>query len=349
MISGDEPHAAFAPCPAGAHPVSRSSTPAGATIPAQPAPRTRTAVRSLLRGAALRVPPVGRLLHQLAALGTADPDTPQVWPPGHYYSPIPSLEDVTRYERQIFSIPPSVPGVDLNGEAQLEQIERLGPATVHIPFGEESDPRYRYNLANELFSYGDGVALFGMLRLLRPRRLMEIGSGFSSALILDTNDLFLDGSMRCTFIEPHPERLFSLLRTADRTQVEIVERRLQDVDLDRFDALEAGDVLFIDSSHVSKAGSDVNRLMFEVLPRLRHGVVVHIHDIFYPFEYPREWIVQGRTWTESYLVHAFLQFNSEFRILLFNSYLAAVHRERVASILPWWGRNPGGSLWLERI
>jgi hypothetical protein len=296
-----------------------------------------------------RVPPVGRLLHQLAALRTADAAAPQAWPPGHYYSPIPSLDDVSRYERQIFGVRTSIPGVDLNEAAQLEQIERLGPATADIPFGEEADPRYRYNLANEFFSHGDGVVLFGMLRLLRPRRLMEIGSGFSSALILDTNDLFLDGGMRCTFIEPHPERLFSLLRTTDRTQVEIVERELQDVDLDRFDALEAGDVLFIDSSHVSKAGSDVNRLMFDVLPRLSRGVVIHIHDIFYPFEYPREWMLEGRTWTEGYLVHAFLQFNSEFRILLFNSFLAAMHRERVASSLPWWGRNPGGSLWLERL
>ena len=88
--------------------------------------------------------------------------------------------------------------------------------------------------------------------------------------------------------------------------------------METFAALEGGDILFIDSTHVLKTGSDVVRLYNEIVPRLNAGVIVHIHDIFYPFEYPRDWVLEGRAWSEAYLVRVFLAFNSEYEILLFN-------------------------------
>jgi predicted O-methyltransferase YrrM len=185
-----------------------------------------------------------------------------------------------------------------------------------------------------------------MLRWLRPRRIVEVGSGHSSALMLDTADERA-WPIKFLFIEPYPDRLKTLLRTSDAAH-EILPVPVQDVLLSRFDALESGDILFIDSSHVAKVGSDVVWLLEAVLPALHAGVVVHIHDIFWPFEYPEVWLRQGRAWNEAYFVRAFLQFNSAFEILWFTSYLTTCHRERVAAKMPLLLRDHGGSLWLRK-
>ena len=92
-----------------------------------------------------------------------------------------------------------------------------------------------------------------------------------------------------------------------------------------FRELHAGDVLFVDSTHVAKVGSDVNHIFFEILPILQPGVVVHFHDIMYPFEYEPKWIYTGVAWNEAYMLRAFLMFNPTFKILLFNSFLAHLH------------------------
>jgi hypothetical protein len=124
---------------------------------------------------------------------------------------------------------------------------------------------------------------------------------------------------------------------------------VQRVPLDVFAQLRAGDVLFIDSSHVVKIGSDVAYLVHEVLPSLAAGVVVHFHDILWPFEYPRDWVLdQGKAWNEAYFVRAFLQFNAAFEILYFNSFIANRHPASLRELLPRCVENPGGSLWLRR-
>jgi len=124
---------------------------------------------------------------------------------------------------------------------------------------------------------------------------------------------------------------------------------VQTVPVAQFKQLEANDVLFIDSSHVVKIGSDVNYLFLEVLPRLRPGVIVHIHDIFLPNEYPRAWVLeQCRFWTEQYLLQAFLSFNSDFEIVFANSYMGRRHADMMKATFPnspWWG---GGSFWMRR-
>ena len=123
---------------------------------------------------------------------------------------------------------------------------------------------------------------------------------------------------------------------------------VQDVSPEHFQSLEANDVLFIDSSHVMKVGSDVVYLLSDVLPSLKRGVVVHFHDIFWPFEYPESWLLDGRAWNEAYGLKAFLQFNSSFEIVFFNSYLSVHHRNILERHLPLFLRNPGGSLWLRK-
>jgi predicted O-methyltransferase YrrM len=270
-------------------------------------------------------------------------------PPGHFYSPFPDLEDYDRRAADLRDPYRDVPAIDLREPEQLDLVDAVGALVADIAFPEHPDPNgtTRYWFDNPAYAHGDGTVLHGMLRHLRPRRVVEVGSGFSSAMILDTVDGWLTGT-ELTFIEPHPGLVRGLLRPGDEQRVTIHEAAVQDVSPDVFDQLDRGDVLFVDSTHVVKAGSDVNHLVFEVLPRLRAGVWVHLHDIFFPFEYPEAWVREGRAWHEAYLVRAFLAFNASFDIRWFQDFLWARHRERLERI-PWVAKNPGANLWLEKV
>jgi hypothetical protein len=270
------------------------------------------------------------------------------WPPGHYYSPIPSLDEVRSRHSQIFHRSDALLEIDPEPNAQLELVRSLSEFAKEARFPDHATDGYRYYFENDFFEYADAVAYHCLLRFLEPARVVEVGSGFSSALLLDTNAKNLKESVECTFIEPYPDRLMGLLMDGDHDQVEIIQMPLQDVDLNIITTLKAKDVLFIDSSHVSKVGSDVNLLISQVLPALDTGVFVHFHDIFYPFEYPEAWVYQGWAWNEAYILRAYLQANDGYRIRLWNSYLAQFHREEVAHALPNWDRRHGASIWLER-
>ncbi len=271
------------------------------------------------------------------------------WPPGHFYSPIPDLADIKRREAEIFPLPPAqIPGVDLNEAGQLRLLHRLSAYYAEQPFADHKQEGVRYLFDNPNYSYGEAIILYAMIRHLRPEKIIETGSGYTSCVILDTNERFCDNRVACTFIEPYPQLLYSLLKPGDVDRVEILPQSLQEIPLARFKALAANDILFIDSSHVCKVGSDVNYLFFEVLPCLADGVYVHFHDIGYPFEYPKQWVYQGRAWNEAYLLRAFLQYNQVFQIQFFNAYLGYAHWNLWADKMPLCGKNPGTSIWLRK-
>jgi hypothetical protein len=257
---------------------------------------------------------------------------------GHFYSPVPSLREVRRHRKEIFdACPREIPGVRLREQEQLDLAERFSSEYYpEQPFSEAF-------LKNDQFRYSDAIILFCMLRHSRPRRLIEVGSGYSSKVTLETNRRFLGNTIECLFIEPFPSE--SLKSAAGNA---ILEKRIQDVPLETFSTLNKGDILFIDSTHVSKVGSDVNHIFFRILPMLRSGVRVHFHDVFYPFEYPEGWIFEGKTWNEDYLLRAFLQFNSDFEIELFPNYLMRFHEEFFRKKMPLCLKDPGGSIWLVR-
>ena len=282
---------------------------------------------------------VAELRRQVAAAGFV--------PAGHFYSPIPDLDDVARDRDRIFDGDVrELPGIDLRDDAQFDLLASFVAYYDELPFTPEPSGGLRYHYENPAYSYCDGILLHCMIRHARPARIIEVGSGYSSCMILDTDERWFDGSIETTFVEPYPELLRSLLRDDDRAR--ILPERLQDVDLDEFRRLAADDILFIDSTHVSKVGSDVNRLVFDILPILAPGVYVHVHDVHFPFEYPEVWIEEGRAWNEAYLLRAFLQFNSDFEVVLMSTYVTRFHRDFVAEHLPLCLRNPGGSLWLRR-
>lgn len=305
--------------------------------------------------AARRLPWLGDLHRYIVALEAerdqlrADLAHWKTWmSPGHFYSPIPSIDEVRAREAELFGPPsPSLPGIDLRGDQQIALIKELARFYDDLPFPRTQSPDLRYWFENWAYSYADAIFLYSMLRHLKPMRVIEVGSGFSSAAMLDTADRWLPETS-FTFIDPDTAALDALLRPADRGGVTVIRAKLQDVALTTFDALEANDILFIDSTHVSKTGSDVNRIIFDILPRLAAGVHVHFHDVFYPFEYPKEWVYEGRAWNEDYILRAFLEFNDAFDIVLFGTWLARFHRELLAELMPLTLENPGGSLWLTR-
>lgn len=130
---------------------------------------------------------------------------------------------------------------------------------------------------------------------------------------------------------------------------QVIPRRLQEVDIEIFAELSASDILFIDSTHVCKIDSDVNHIFFRVLPHLKSGVYIHFHDIFYPFEYPKDWVYQGLAWNEAYVLRSFLQYNQSFRIKLFNTYMAIFYNKEFVDAMPIPLNHIGGSIWLEKV
>jgi predicted O-methyltransferase YrrM len=270
----------------------------------------------------------------------------EFFPPGHYYSAIPSVEDRETFlaQRRTQS---EILGIDLHGERQFELLQRFKDYYAECPFQDEKSDDLRYYYINPSYSYTDALTLYSMLRTFKPRRIIEIGSGYSSAAMLDTAERFLDDTVTFTFIEPYPDLLYSLIKERDKKHA-ILPEKLQDVSQEIFKSLETNDILFIDSTHVSKLGSDVNRIIFEILPSLNPGVLIHVHDIFWPFEYPADWVKQGFAWNEAYLLRAFLEFNNSFEILFFASFLHLYHHDWFQENMPLWLKNSGGNIWLRR-
>jgi predicted O-methyltransferase YrrM len=274
----------------------------------------------------------------------------ETWvPPGHFYSPYPELTEFDKRADQLLSLDSRPEAIALREQEQLELFRELAELLSDVPFPVERRKDFRYFLDNPAYAWGDGLILHAMLRHVKPQRVVEVGSGYSSAMILDTAERWLRPGVELTFIEPYAELLRSLLRRGDDRRVRILELAVQDVEPDVFGQLQAGDILFIDSTHVVKAGSDVNHLFFEVLPRLAAGVVIHIHDIFFPFEYPAPWVHEGRAWQESYLLRAFLMYNSAFEIAWFQHLMWSRHRPELEGLVPDIARNPGGNLWLRKV
>jgi hypothetical protein len=274
----------------------------------------------------------------------------ETWvPTGHFYSPYPDQAEIDRRAEAIFDTSKDPLGIDLRVDEQFALFDQLATLLEDdLPFPADKGDEFRYYFDNPAYAWSDGMILHAMLRHIRPRRIVEVGSGYSSAMTLDTTERWLDGDVELVFVEPYTELLNSLLRPGDEQRVTVLEQAVQEVDLETFTSLAAGDVLFIDSTHVSKAGSDVNHLYFEVLPRLAEGVWVHVHDIFHPFEYSEAWVREGRAWQEAYVLRALLMFSDTFEIRWFQDYMWQHHRQTLEARLPLMAKNSGGNIWLQR-
>jgi hypothetical protein len=278
------------------------------------------------------------------------PCAPLFVPPGHYYSPVvdPGEAERTLAALETAPQPTRLPDVAIDHEAMLRLWGELLPDLNAAPFPDQQSDGFHYFCDNTAYSWGDGLIYYAMLRRWRPRRIVEVGSGYSSALLVDTLARAWPEPCEITFVEPNPEVIEALLG-AELDRFRLIASPVQACPIEVFTSLRSGDFLFIDSTHVLKTGSDVHRELFEILPALAPGVIIHFHDMFWPFEYPRHWAVEeNRSWNELYAMRALLSGNAEYEVLMFNDYMAKVEPALVSETCPRFLFNPGGALWLRK-
>jgi predicted O-methyltransferase YrrM len=271
--------------------------------------------------------------------------------PGHFYNPIPDINEVKQYEQSLFQFhaPHTLKDIDFNENEQFHFVQNIVSVYKELPFTNTKQNNTLYYFDNPNFSYSDAIFLYSMIRVAKPKRIIEIGSGFSSCVTLDTNRLFFDNSIKCTFIEPYPSLLEKLVSNYNH-KVQIISQKVQDVDKELFTSLQENDILFVDSSHVMKTGSDLQHILFNVIPLLNKGVYIHFHDIFYPFEYPKDWVFkENRAWNELYVLRAFLMNNKDYKMVIFPNFLIHHHHDWFASEMPLCLKNTGGSIWLQKL
>ena len=264
---------------------------------------------------------------------------PLAYPLGHYYSPICNpRESLIYYRDPDHAAVQTMPGVDLCKDTQL------GRLASWLPFIREIRWK-RYNPMNGLYNHSDAICLHSMIREYSPRRIVEIGCGNSSNCCLDTIET-LGLPTSCTFIDPTPQLPIDVDQDGPHR---FLRQQVQSTDRDVFADLLCGDVLIINSSHVVKTGSDIAFELFEILPLLKPGVLIHFHDIFFPFEYPRRWAIdENWSWNEIYIVRALLMYSTRFRIEFWNNYLVKIAPEAFVEC-PTIAHPSGASLWLSVV
>lgn len=258
--------------------------------------------------------------------------------PVHFHQPIP---DTRELHETLWQQPSDLAGINMNDAMQLDllrhHLTKFRDEYNNLPV--EPPPGQR-----RPFHGVDALVAYCMVRHFQPRLIIEVGSGFSSLAMGQAAAKNENSALIC--IDPFPR---DFLRNALPGLQSLIEKKIEDIDLEFFSQLQSGDILFIDSSHTVKIGGDVNYLFLEVLPRLKPGVIVHVHDIFLPFEYRRDWVLEEfRFWNEQYLLQAFLTFNSEFEVLLANSYLNHYHQDDLKAAFPNLLSWASGSFWMRR-
>jgi Methyltransferase domain len=269
-------------------------------------------------------------------------------PPGHYYSPVVDPTDANRF----ISNSPRISDDEILPHIDTDELsinfKRLSRHFPKIKSFLGVTDALRYRESTNYFNYGDAYILASFIAEFRPKNFIEIGSGYSSACAIDTSDV-MDTGTSFTFIDPNPERLNGLLLSRDKDSCRVYPTPVQDVDLRIFDILGESDILFLDTTHVLKTGSDLNFELFHILPRLKPGVIVHFHDIFCDWEYPDKWIYKdNRSWNEIYALRSFLMYNDDFEILYFNDFvwkrLPQIWKDTELSQLS----DPGSGIYIQK-
>lgn len=265
--------------------------------------------------------------------------------PVHFYSPVP---DTSKLPPQTWTTPSDMPGVDMDEPGQLELLETIF-AKYHEDFSafplKGTGDDLEFSFENDQVSGADPFILHALVRELRPRRIVEVGGGYTT--LVTAKAVRRNGSGEIVCIEPYPR---PFLARALEGVGRLERRPVQEVEPELFASLGEGDILFIDSTHVARIGSDVNRLFLEILPRLAPGVWVHVHDIFLPYDYPETWTRQMQFfWSEQYLLQAFLVGNRLYRPRFAVGYMGRRHPEAMRRVFPGWALGlGGGSFWMRR-
>ena len=272
--------------------------------------------------------------------------------PNHYYYPIPDVEtlpDELWYEKS------ELVGVDLRDETQIKLLNdfytKYKNEYDQIPVTKTEKPGEFY-LNNGSYQFVDACIYYCMIRENKPKRIIEIGAGNSTLLAIkgllknqeETGHL---GDL--ISIEPYPN---ALLKNGILGLSKLYEKKLEDIDTQIFGELESNDILFIDSSHVLRIGGDVKRIYLDILPKLNKGVLVHIHDVFMPYEYPKEWVYKYLYfWNEQYVLQSFLTFNNSFEIIWAGNYIKSDYPKKLAEAFTTFDpiSKKVASFWIKKI
>lgn len=265
----------------------------------------------------------------------------------HYYEPFFDPADF----RQSLEKERILPGIDLQENQQLALLDTMHYQVELSGFPIERNGNGTFYYNNDFFAPGDAEFLYAMIRCYRPRRIIEVGSGNSTLMMLNALDANLmdDNSYECalTCIEPYESPWL------EERGVTVLRKRVEEIDPTFFSALESGDMLFIDSSHVIKPQGDILYLYLQILPRLQSGVFVHIHDIMTPRDYFSNWLIDKlQFWNEQYLLEAFLAMNNNFSVVAALNFLKHHHFDRLAAVCPILAQKPAsepGSFWIKRL
>ncbi len=284
--------------------------------------------------------------------------------PGHFYSVIPYVntsfneDNIIKYNNIDFNenshqqILKELPNYLKDYDIEFSQNFDLNNQTKKI---NENQEKFRYTLVNGSFEWMDGRMLYYFIQKYKPNRIIEVGSGHSTLLMYNTIQKF-NLNTKITCIEPYPGKVLEDLHNMGK--INLMKEKLENINLDLFKTLESNDILFIDSSHVGKLNSDVLYYFTKIFPILNKNVIIHIHDIFFPYEYQTSWIREGRFWNEQYFLYIFLQYNTKFKVKYCNSYTGYKYKNELTEIQ----KNTfeiknnlankfftGGSIWLDIV
>lgn len=265
----------------------------------------------------------------------------------HYYEPLVHAGDI----KKSLDAERPLPGIDLNSEAQFQLVDQFRYRQELEAISVEKPAVDQFGYVNGRYGEGDAEMFYNMIRHFKPRRIVEVGSGQSTLLALlaiaanRRDDPAYD--CRVTCIEPYEQPWLESLGA------EVVRKCVEDCPDNAILSLEPGDIFFIDSSHVIRPQGDVLHVFLYLLPQLMPGVLVHIHDVFVPRDYPSKWLLEDRRlWNEQYLLEAFLTFNREFEVLLAVNWLANRHRGKLQEACPMLMKKPNkqpGAFWIRRV
>jgi len=289
--------------------------------------------------------------------------------PGHFYSVIPNITNNYNNTNSKFL---DLDFNDSNHTCILNELSNylqdfdtsFGPINNNANTILQRKNSLQYSLMNGSFEWMDARILYYFLQKNKPKKIIEIGSGNSTLLMHNTKKKFnLDVEIIC--IEPYPEESTDITSDhnwlkilAKKGEITLIEEKLENVNIELFKELGENDILFIDSTHVAKLDSDVMYYFTKIFPQLNAGVMVHIHDIFFPYDYPLDWLIQGRFWNEQYFLYVFLQFNTKFKIQFCNSYAVYKFEDKLKDIQKEYYefKNKivneafgGGSIWLKVV
>ena len=273
--------------------------------------------------------------------------------PNHFYEPIPDTRTLSDNLWKKHSV---LVGLDMNEQQQLKLLKeftaRFKTEYDQFPLSQSSQP-YQYYVNNRMYESVDGEILYCMVRYFKPKKIIEIGAGYSTyatAQAIRKNKTENEANA-CEFITIDPFPNDTVCKGFPGLS-KLLTQPVQNIPISKFKELSENDILNIDSSHVIKIGNDVHYIFLEILPQLNKGVIVGFHDIFLPAEYPKEWLLKcHRFWNEQYLLQTFLMFNDSWKVLWANSFMHLNHPQELKNAFnsyDQYQRNPG-SFWIRRF